>query len=148
MQRKARHREIVMKLIHCSFVLAALAVAGAAFASDQQHSKTMAQSSTSQSGVNVQGASFERLDTNHDGFISNTEAENGSVAGFDKADSNDDGRLDRNEYGALNSNVTSSETASSAKTGKTASEAAATTGAGTGGGTGSSGTSGGSRAHQ
>ena len=50
-------------------------------------------------------SSFDRLDKNHDGYISRDEAANASELNtrFSELDRNNDGKLSRDEYNALNS---------------------------------------------
>ena len=53
--------------------------------------------------ASVQKMSFEKLDVNHDGYVSRSEADADAVikAGFDAADRSADGRLDAEEFAAI-----------------------------------------------
>jgi hypothetical protein len=59
-------------------------------------------------------AVFDALDTNHDGYISQSEAQQGGIPDYSAADLNGDGKLDQNEYsmGAKNSSDSNSSTSS------------------------------------
>ncbi len=123
--------------------IALLACAGAAFAvhADDAKSDGDISADTSHTGVNAQVLAFDRIDSNQDNQISQIEAQNASLYGFEQADRNNDGVIDRKEYAAFATNAHPSTTASTEKTGDTAQEAGpiGATGSGGSGSMGSSG---------
>jgi Ca2+-binding EF-hand superfamily protein len=62
-------------------------------------SDTMSDKSTSTTApsASTMNAAFDKLDTNHDGYLTKTEAQSG-VADFAKADINKDGHLNQTEF--------------------------------------------------
>jgi len=76
----------------------------------------------STSGATARSSDFDRLDRNHDGYISRDEANNAAELNtrFSELDKNNDGKLSRDEYNAIHAGKrgASGATASSSATGK------------------------------
>ena len=93
-----------MKLTQAVFLGASLALAGAAFAADNdKHTKSdknVLEKQQEKGGAFNNESSFRVLDKNKDGYLSRTEAAgNADLAKrFKEADSNNDGKLSRMEY--------------------------------------------------
>jgi hypothetical protein len=89
--------------------LVLLASANAAFACG-------AKSSASASTTTHDKPTFTTSDTNRDGYISRTEAQQAGVTDYSFADKNADGLLDANEFATASADATSSSSSSSTST--------------------------------
>lgn len=95
-------RTLIAAAVAGAFTLQAVAPASAGDNMATRQPKADASSA----GANA-GARFDRLDTNHDGFISRDEGKDAEElhTRFTELDTNNDNRLSRDEYGALNKNA-------------------------------------------
>ena len=80
----------------------------AAFAAES--SSTSSSTSTT---ITQDKAAFSAADTNHDGYISKTEAQQAGLSDYSVADKNGDGRLDANEFATANIDTSRSSHSSS-----------------------------------
>jgi len=80
----------------------------AAFAAES--SSTSSSTSTT---ITQDKAAFSAADTNHDGYISKTEAQQAGMSDYSVADKNGDGRLDANEFATANVDTSRSSHSSS-----------------------------------
>jgi len=93
--------------------LVAIGVACLLGASAAMATEPSSSASSSSSTMSAAKSQFNAADTNHDGYISKSEAQQAGLADYSTADRNGDGKLDANEFAALNSTHSSSQSASS-----------------------------------
>ena len=104
--------------IAVALLMSANAMAGP---SDANSSTSSATSST----MARDQAEFSAMDTNHDGYVSKSEAQQGKMPDFGNADRNGDGRLDTNEF-AMAMDSRSAPGSSSSTQGRTGSSSSIT----------------------
>jgi Ca2+-binding EF-hand superfamily protein len=88
---------------------AVLLSAGSAMAAQMESDAN----ATSPSTMSRDKGAFDALDTNKDGYISKSEAQQSGIPDYSAADRNGDGRLDQNEYSASAKNSTNSRSSTS-----------------------------------
>jgi Ca2+-binding EF-hand superfamily protein len=99
-----------------SIGIALLVSAGTAFAAESSSSTTTTTTTTREKPA------FSAADTNHDGYISRSEAQQAGLTDYSMADKNADGRLDADEFAAVAGSThssTSSKSSTSSTTSKT-----------------------------
>jgi Ca2+-binding EF-hand superfamily protein len=91
-----------------SIGIALLVSAGAAFAAESNSSSTTTTTTTTR-----EKPTFSAADTNHDGYISRSEAQQAGLTDYSMADKNADGRLDADEFAAVASSTHSTTSSKS-----------------------------------
>jgi hypothetical protein len=96
--------------------LVAIGVACLLGASAAMATEPSSSASSSSSTTSAAKSEFSAADTNHDGYISKSEAQQAGMADYSTADRNGDGKLDANEFAtALNSTHSSQGMSSSSQ---------------------------------